>query len=185
MPGVDGHSLDAADGEPEDSVYVDNTGKVGVGTTAPASQFHVVSRPNEGAPPRLQSTGSGRFNAGWDFYLGGTGKGYVGVPDLNAPIAPGEIVLFGGPGTKASLWAGGVRALTADTAGNVRIGANAELHATSGEENLRIVRGVVNAEGGIMEGAGFTVSVINNGDFNIRFNPPFASAPAVTVTPHM
>ncbi len=33
--GGDGHSLDAADGSPTDAVYVDNDGKVGIGTTDP------------------------------------------------------------------------------------------------------------------------------------------------------
>jgi hypothetical protein len=37
----DGHSLDAADGVPEDVVYVDNDGLVGVGTTSPQEKLHV------------------------------------------------------------------------------------------------------------------------------------------------
>lgn len=35
----DGHSLDAADGDPQDAVYVDNEGNVGVGTTSPSGIF--------------------------------------------------------------------------------------------------------------------------------------------------
>jgi hypothetical protein len=38
----DGHSLDAADGDPVDAVYVDNEGKVGVGTTTPVSALNVA-----------------------------------------------------------------------------------------------------------------------------------------------
>lgn len=38
---VDGHSLDAADGNPEDAVYVDNYGRVGVGTSTPATFLDV------------------------------------------------------------------------------------------------------------------------------------------------
>ena len=34
---ADGHSLDAADGSPTDVVYVDNNGRVGIGTTTPDS----------------------------------------------------------------------------------------------------------------------------------------------------
>lgn len=37
VPGLDGHSLDAADGNPVDAVYVDAGGRVGVGTTTPAA----------------------------------------------------------------------------------------------------------------------------------------------------
>jgi hypothetical protein len=40
-PGGDGYSLDAADGDPVDAVYVDNDGKVGIGTTSPASELHL------------------------------------------------------------------------------------------------------------------------------------------------
>ena len=39
--GVDGHSLDASDGAPLDQVFVDPTGRVGIGTTAPAHAVHV------------------------------------------------------------------------------------------------------------------------------------------------
>lgn len=41
VSGVDGHSLDAADGNPVDALFVDNTGQVGIGTTAPQDKLHV------------------------------------------------------------------------------------------------------------------------------------------------
>ncbi len=43
-PGVvpDGHSLDAADGSPVDAVFVDNDGKVGIGTTGPTTELEVA-----------------------------------------------------------------------------------------------------------------------------------------------
>ena len=37
----DGHSLDAADGSPVDALYVDNAGRVGVGTTSPDTDLDV------------------------------------------------------------------------------------------------------------------------------------------------
>ena len=64
---------------------------VGIGTPMPMSKLHIVSEGPGASPPRLQSSGRGQnaaglggFQAGWDFYHGGTGKGYVGVPDTNS-----------------------------------------------------------------------------------------------------
>jgi len=37
----DGYSLDAADGEPANAVYVDATGQVGIGTTSPQGHLHI------------------------------------------------------------------------------------------------------------------------------------------------
>jgi hypothetical protein len=39
--GGDGHSLDAADGEPTDAVFVDNEGRVGIGTMSPGNILDV------------------------------------------------------------------------------------------------------------------------------------------------
>jgi len=39
--GVDGHSLDAADGDPSDALLVDNAGKVGIGTNTPFGKLDV------------------------------------------------------------------------------------------------------------------------------------------------
>jgi len=41
VPGIDGFSLDAADGSPVDAVYVDNSGRVGIGTTTPLVPLHL------------------------------------------------------------------------------------------------------------------------------------------------
>lgn len=43
VPGIDGNSLNAADGSPVDALFVDNNGKVGIGTLAPTHTIHVAS----------------------------------------------------------------------------------------------------------------------------------------------
>ena len=42
VPGIDGFSLDAADGSPTDALFVDNAGNVGIGTATPAQKLSVA-----------------------------------------------------------------------------------------------------------------------------------------------
>ncbi len=201
VAGVSGHALHAADGDPQNAVFVDGAGKVGVGTTFPASRLHVVSDAGDSAPPRFSSwaeSGS-TFNAGLDFAPGSRGRGYVGVPDSNAAFAGGEMLVYGGPGTSTTLWAGGARRVTVnsvgdigigtdapavklDVRGDIRMGPNGEFRPTISEENLRIVRGVVDAAGTILEGKGFTVDHSLLGTYDVTFNVPFSGTPAITAT---
>ena len=53
----DGHSLDASDGDPADALYVDETGRVGVGTTDPQQELHLLGA------LRLQGPGAAEH---WD-----------------------------------------------------------------------------------------------------------------------
>ncbi len=98
-------------------------GNVGIGTTNPVSKLHIVSTEGQ-LPPRVEAAGN-TFAAGWDFYRGSAGKGYVGVPPEGQDTAPGEMVLFGGSDTKASIWASRARGLTVDTTTNVGVGTDA------------------------------------------------------------
>ncbi len=104
------------------SVMTELNGSIGVGTTNPISKLHIFSGFNEVLPPRAQTSDSNSFAAGWDFYHGTTGKGYIGVPGTTTGIAPGEMLLFGSVNTPTSIWAGGVRAITINTGGYVGIG---------------------------------------------------------------
>src|ERR1700730_6502880 len=71
---------------------ISDAGNVGIGTVSPLSKLHIASGAAD-LPPRLQSSGATSFAAGWDFYLGSTGKGYIGVPDPSAGFAPGEMLV--------------------------------------------------------------------------------------------
>ena len=51
VPGIDGHSLDAADGNPVDALFVDNSGNVGIGVSSfGTSAAKVLGLANATAP---------------------------------------------------------------------------------------------------------------------------------------
>lgn len=57
VPGIDGFSLNAADGTPADALFIDNSGRVGIGTVSPQSLLHLNG---SGATLRLQHSGGGQ-----------------------------------------------------------------------------------------------------------------------------
>jgi hypothetical protein len=69
--------------------------------------------------------------------------------------------------------------------GNVQLGANAEYFAPGAQENLRIIRGEVAANGTILRGTGFTVINDMTGLYLIYFTTPFADTVTATVTPNI
>lgn len=95
--GVDGHSLDAADGSPVDALAVDNAGNVGIGTATPAARLHVKGV-EEGI--RVQGPATGSTNAAWVGFndAAGTRTGFVGdgsIHDNSTFLASdlGDVVL--------------------------------------------------------------------------------------------
>jgi hypothetical protein len=69
-----------------------------------------------------------------------------------------------------------------DVRGDVKLGGTGSLFAPGGEEKLRIIRGVIGESGDILEGAGFTVSHPQKGQYVISFQNFFAGVPAVMAT---
>jgi hypothetical protein len=70
-----------------------------------------------------------------------------------------------------------------DVRGSIRLGANGQHFAAGGEEDLRILRGVVAADGSAPQGCCFGVQRRSSGVYDITFTTPFAGVPVVTVTP--
>jgi len=70
-----------------------------------------------------------------------------------------------------------------DVRGDVKMGAAGNLFAAGGQENLRIVKGIVRADGTIFNGTGFTVTKTGTGSYTLNFTTPFADVPAVSITP--
>jgi len=65
---VDGHSLDAADGSPVDAVYVDNDGKVGMGTTSPTGELEVKKDQPSGTCIKINNAQAGESAGEWVYF---------------------------------------------------------------------------------------------------------------------
>ena len=75
-----------------------------------------------------------------------------------------------------------VNRVVVESNGNVRLGPSTQLYAAAGDENLRIVRGVVDPNGNILAGSGFQVSHPSTGAYDITFDRPFLAPPAFVAT---
>jgi hypothetical protein len=177
-------ALDAADGSPANAVFVDNSGKVGVGTTAPTHTVHIASS----APTlALQDTDSTTQQVGYISYRDSANaeRAWIGYGTVGSQVfsivnarPTGHIALLPFAGGNVGI---GTEAPAAklDVRGDIRLGSRGELRAASSEENLRLVRGSVYSDGTVEYGAGFTSTRISEGTYEIRFTPPFARTPTV------
>lgn len=179
VPGVSGHALHAADGNPQNAVFVDDAGKVGVGTTSPQEKLDV--RSGGGSYVRVDSAnGDIRVNGGSDGQFGFFNDAFAAAAGTHL-IGLGQSRLFVQNGGNVGI--GTTTPLARlDVRGDIRMGTSGEVRAAGGEENLRIVRGTVNGQGGIVRGAGFNVVHAGGGDYLINFTTPFAGPPVLTVS---
>ena len=197
-------ALDAADGSPASAVFVDNGGKVGIGTTSPAMQVHV-----QGSAPVmvLQDTASPSNQAGYLAFwnslsaeTGWVGYGLTGSPqfsilnnrtggDLRLYTGTGgDINLTPGTGGDVNLVGGNVGlgtftpAAKLDVRGNIKLGSSGQYSALGGHEDLRVLRGDIDGDGTILRGDGFSVNRVQEGRYAITFTPPFSGIPTITAS---
>jgi hypothetical protein len=66
--------------------------------------------------------------------------------------------------------------------GDVKLGNSGQFYAAGGEENLKIVRGVVVSTGTTLAGSGFTSVRDSTGAYTVTFTPAFSAYPAIVAT---
>ncbi len=166
-------------------------GLVGIGTTSPNPNhlLHLFgTTPSiaiQDADSTTQQVGYVDFRDSANTSQGWVGFGSAGDPDfsiINARTG-GDIVLSTLGGGKVGIGTASPAAAL-DVRGDIRLGPTGQFRATSGEENLRIIRGVIEYDGVILSGTGFTVTHPPTGSsqYTITFTTPFAGRPALTVT---
>ena len=156
---------------------------VGIGTTNPATRLHIV-----GGSDTSLVNGHGYLvlgdeagsNVSFDNNeIQARNNGAASGLILNAE---GGNVTMLAAGTGNVGIGGGVPGAKLDVRGDIKLGSTGQYYAPAAEENLRIVRGTVNADGTIVAGAGFTVTKGATGFYTINFTVPFSSTPTVTLT---
>lgn len=171
-------SLSAPDGSPANAVFVDNDGKVGIATAVPGAKLDIQA--SNGSNVLFgRRTGGGLAH---NLYIDSAGNGSMQLLDAAAipriEFANGLTYFnYGNVGIGTS-----TPAATLDVRGNIRLGSSGQYHAASGEENLRIIRGRIAANGTILSGSGFTCQHDTLSIYEITFNPAFSGTPVVTAT---
>jgi len=166
-------------------LFIRQNGYIGIGAPEPIREVQIGSSldaaftlsPTDGTP----NAGYIRFgdNTGWKLHFGrnreASGRNLnSGTTGVLMTIQDNGNVGIGTTAPQAKLDVNG------QVRGDLRVGANGELGAVGGEENLRIVRGVINFAGVIGGGSGFTVSHTATGHYTVTFDTPFVAVPAVT-----
>jgi hypothetical protein len=154
-----------------------NAGNVGIGTNSPGTALHIKGTA-EGI--RIDGPAAGAANSAFLSFrdVNGNRIGYVGDGssfDTSVALSSdtGDVVLNNASG----------RILVAQADGTVTVGPT-HLLVPGGEENLRIVRGVVSGAGTIIVGSGFTVThtTPGSGQYTVTFNTQFFDSPTVVAT---
>lgn len=189
-------ALSAPDGSPASAVFVDNAGSVGIGTTGPLAPLHVASpvpllflqdsdSAGAGQVGLLSFRNSSAVETGW---LGFGSSGNANATFMNNRVG-GTTALGAGALERLIVTPAGSVGIgtasplsTLDVRGNIRFGSVGQFFPAAGEENLRIVRGVVTEQGAALAGAGWTMTHTAEGVYDLTFTASFTGLPAITAT---
>jgi hypothetical protein len=78
---------------------------------------------------------------------------------------------------------GGTAVASVSPTGDIKLGSAGALFAPGGEENFRVVAGIVTGAGAVAQGTGFTASRSSVGVYLITFNAAFLDTPIIMITP--
>jgi hypothetical protein len=142
--------------------------KLSLGIDNTASKLLIYDNPGT-------SVGLGYTNGSFRFHLGGAGR----FSFLNNPLGTEVMTVQSSGNVGIGTTSPGSRL---DVHGSIQLGSTGQYFAPGGNEDLHIVRGVVNSAAGIIVGTGFSVTKGGTGFFTINFSPGFGGTPAVVVT---
>ncbi|MGA1823806.1 MAG: tail fiber domain-containing protein [bacterium] len=125
----DGHSLDAADGAPEDAVYVDDAGNVGIGTMNPTNKLDVrgsltLDSGTQSQLPYIQMTDNG-LGPSW---IGRASPVFTGTGGVDLGIRSSGNLWLGAGGSSTPT-------IVVENSGNVGIGTTSPLEKLHVEGN--------------------------------------------------
>ena len=186
-------SLDAADGSPQPAVFVDNAGKVGIGTTTPQANLDVRTADQgvriQGASAGVNNTAYLTFANGAGTDLGYIGDGSSGDSSMYLTSYANDIHLFTAFGAALTAKSAGnigigttTPAAKLDVRGNIKLGSTGQYSALGGQEDLRLIRGDIDGNGTVIRGTGFTVVRQSEGVYDVTFVPAFSGIPTVIAT---
>lgn len=172
-------------------LHISALGSVGIGTNNPSARLHVTSTSfptflvdgasSVGTWMALRNSGGG---TNWLFIATGTNNGEgAGKLLFSYGSAPNNV-----NGNAMTLTTSGVGIGTTSPTnalqvnGNIQMGPGGANYASSSQENLRIIRGTVNANGSIFAGSGFTLQHVATGHWRVLFNTPYSGNPTATVS---
>jgi hypothetical protein len=162
-------------------LFIKNNGNVGIGTTNPFRALTIGSSfdaaftisPTEGAP----NAGFIRFgdSTGWKLHFGRSRESSAGPLDSGTTGILMTIQDNGNVGVGTT-----TPQARLDVRGDIKLGAG-DLFALGGEQNLRIIRGIIGTNGNIITGTGFHLARHDQtGIYDIIFDFPFIGLPSVT-----